>query len=60
MAKVTKTAPFEEAVNEIMSRVACTESEARLIAAIERGEIGPDDDYGHMIDQRAESKQSAA
>ena len=63
MAEVTKSLPFDEAVKEIMQRVCCTESEARFIAAIERGEIDGDcielDEQGREIKPDSTSRRVA-
>jgi len=63
MAEVSKTLSFEDAVQEIMQRVSCTESEARFIAAIERGEIDGDcielDENGHEIKPQSDSRRVA-
>jgi len=46
-----------------MQRVACTESEARFIAAIEREEIDGDcielDDHGREIKPKSDSRRAA-
>ena len=63
MAEVSKTLSFEDAVAEIMQRVACTESEARFIAAVEREEIDGDcielDDRGREIKPKSDSRRAA-
>jgi hypothetical protein len=63
MAEMSKALPKENAVQEIMRRVACTESEARFIAAIEGGEIDGDcvelDGHGREIKPKSDSLRVA-
>ena len=63
MAKVTRTLPLEEAVQEIMQRLGCSEERARFIASIERGEIDGDcielDERGREIKPKSDSRRVA-
>jgi hypothetical protein len=63
MAEVTKALPFDEAVKEIISRLGCSETRARFIAAIERGDIGGDcvelNKGGRRITPKPKSKRVA-